>query len=134
MDTEFLIESAVSLAAIAIMVTTAWFVFRSPRASVTKEEAAERLAFDEPDFRPVRWLIDREGRAVLAEGAAGDIALVSRLGLDLVTRRFPAKMLHAEASDGALVIRPNDPGSTKLIIAADGAAEWARKLAPAGAM
>ncbi len=130
MTGNLLIDSLISLGAIAFMVAVAWIVFRSPPAAVTRESASERLAFDEPDFRPQRWLIDREGRAAIAEGAGGDIALVSRLGLDLVTRRLPAVALRAEAEEGALVIRPNDPGSRTLVIAAEGAAEWARKLGP----
>ncbi len=131
--TELFIESAISLGAIAIMVTLAWLVFRAPPAPVTEDAAAERLAFDEPDFRPVTWLVDREGRAAIAEGAGGDVAIVSRLGLDLVTRRFPAAAVRAEAAEDALTIRPNDPGSRRLVIAADNAAEWARKLGRAGA-
>ncbi|PQA86892.1 hypothetical protein [Hyphococcus luteus] len=133
MSGNLLIDSLISLAAIALMVGVAWAFFRSPPAPVTEAAAAERLAFDEPDFRPVRWLIDREGRAAMAEGAGGDIALVSRLGIDLVTRRFPAEAVRAAEEAGALVIRQTDPGSRRLVIEAEGAAEWARKLAPAGA-
>lgn len=132
MTGNLLIDSLVSLGAIAFMVAVAWVFFRAPGPAVTEETASERLAFDEPDFRPRQWLIDREGRAAIAEGNSGDIALVSRLGLDLVTRRFPAAAVRAEAADGVLVVLPNDPGSRKLVIAADGAAEWARKLSPAG--
>ncbi len=132
MTGNLLLDSLISLSAIAFMVAVAWVVFRAPPGPVTQQAAAERLAFDEPDFRPRQWLIDREGRAAIAEGNSGDIALVSRLGLDLVTRRFPAAAVRAEAADGALVVLPNDPGSRKLVIAADGAAEWARKLSPAG--
>lgn len=126
-------DSMISLAAIALMVGLAWAVFRAPPAPVTEEAAAERLAFDEPDFRPVRWLLDRQGRAALAEGAGGDIALVSRLGIDLVTRRLPAAAVQAAEEAGALVIRPNDPGARRLVIEAADAAQWARKLMPAGA-
>ncbi|WP_375206157.1 hypothetical protein [Hyphococcus sp.] len=133
MTGNLLIDSLISLAAIALMVALAWAVFRTPPGPVTQDAAAERLAFDEPDFRPQHWLIDREGRAVMAEGAGGDIALVSRLGLDLVTRRFPAGAMRVSEEDGALVVRPSDPGSRRLVIEADGAAEWARKINPAGA-
>ncbi|WP_428409054.1 hypothetical protein [Hyphococcus sp.] len=133
MTGNLIIDSLISLAAIAFMVALAWFVFRAPPAPVTEDAAAERLAFDEPDFRPVAWLVDRDGRAAIAEGAGGDVAIVSRLGIDLVTRRFPAAAVRAEAGDGALTIRPADPGSRRLVIAADGAAEWARKLGRAEA-
>ncbi len=130
MTGNLLIDSLISLAAIALMVALAWVFFRDPPGPVTEDAAAERLAFDEPDFRPVSWLIDGQGRAAMAEGAGGDIALVSRLGGDLVTRRFPAAAVRAAEEGGALVIRPNDPGSRRLVIAAPGAAEWARKLGP----
>lgn len=132
MTGNLLIDSLISIAAIGLMVAVAWALFRSPAPAVTAEAAAERLAFDEPDFRPVRWLVDRKGRAALAEGAGGDVALVSRLGADLLTRRFPAAAVRAAEEAGALVIRPADPGARRLVIEADGAAEWARKLGPGG--
>ena len=131
MTGNYLIDSLISLGAIAFMVGVAWLMFRASPAAVTRESAAERLAFDEPDFRPVRWLIDTEGRAALAEGTGGEIALISRLGLDLVTRRFPAAAVRVMEEGGALVVRPTDPGSRKLVIVADEAAEWSRKLASA---
>ncbi|MEO1136318.1 MAG: hypothetical protein AAFW68_06870 [Pseudomonadota bacterium] len=127
------VDSLVSLAAIALMVGLARLFFPASGETVTQARAAERLAFDEPDFRPVRWLIDGEGRAALAEGEAGDLALVSRLGLDLVTRRFPAGAMRADAAEGKLVIRPGDPGSRKVALASDDAALWARKFSPTGA-
>jgi hypothetical protein len=132
MTGDLLIDSLISVAAIALMVGVAWAFFRAPAQPVTEAAAAERLAFDEPDFRPVRWLADAKGRAVIAEGADGDVAVVSRLGTDLVTRRFPAGAVRASAETGALTIRPGDPGSRRLVIEAEGAAEWARKLGAAG--
>lgn len=132
MTGNLLIDSLISVAAIALMVGVAWALFRAPAPAVTKEAATERLAFDEPDFRPIRWLVDGKGRAALAEGADGDVAIVSRLGVDLLTRRFPAEAVRASEQTGMLVIRPNDPGSRRLVIEAEGAAEWARKLGAAG--
>lgn len=129
MTGNLILDSLVSLAAIALMVFFAWVMFRAPSNPVTEEEARARLAFDEPDFAPVRWLIDKNGNAALAEGADGDYALVSRLGLDLVTRRFPAEAVRAAEEAGALVIRPMDPGSGTVRVRAPEAAEWARKFA-----
>jgi hypothetical protein len=131
MTGNLLLDSIISLGAIALMVAVARLLFPPPPVALTEAEARERLAFDEPDFRPVRWLIDKDGRAALAEGAEGDVALVSRLGLDLVTRRYPAAAVRAAEEDGALVVRPNDPGSRRVVIAADGAADWARKFSAA---
>ena len=130
MTSSLVIESLISIAAIGLMVGLAWFVFKTPSPAVTEQNARERLAFDEPDFEPVSWLIDRQGRAALAEGSNGDLALVSRLGLDLVTRRYPASALKAAERDGVLTVAPQDPGARAVRLAADEAAQWARKLDP----
>ncbi|WP_395073716.1 hypothetical protein [Hyphococcus sp.] len=128
MTIELLIESLVSIAAIALMVGMAWLIFKTPSPTITEELARERLAFDEPDFSPVQWLIDRDGRAALAEGADGDYALVSRLGLELVTRRYPGAVMKVADCDGVLIVAPLDPGATEISLAADDAAQWARKF------
>lgn len=130
MTSSLVIESLISIAAIGLMVGLAWLVFKTPSPAVTEKNARERLAFDEPDFDPVSWLIDREGRGALVEGADGDVALVTRLGLDLVTRRYPASALKVVESEGVLVVAPLDPGARKVRLAADNAAQWARKLGP----
>lgn len=129
MTGNLVLDSFISLAAIGLMVLLAWALFRAPSNPVTEEEARSRLALDEPDFRPAGWLFDRDGRSVLIEGADGDYALVSRLGLDLVTRRFDARMLKATEEAGVLTIRPGDPGARVVRLASPDAAVWARKLA-----
>ncbi len=111
------------------MVFAAWLAFRAPPAVVDESAAQSRLAFDEPDFQPLAWLFDGEGRAALAEGADGDFALVFRLGADLVTRRFPAGVASATAKEGALIVRPADPGAGPVTLRAAGADDWARKIA-----
>ena len=129
MTGNLLIDSAISIGAIALMVLAAWLAFRAPPKPVDEAAASARLEFDEPDFAPRRWLIDRDGRAALAEGANGEFALVFRLGVDLVTRRFPAGAAKAEARDGALVVRPGDPGARAVTLAGGDAALWARNIA-----
>ncbi len=131
MTGDLLLDSVISLAAIALMVAFAWFMFSAPPLKVTKEVARERLAFDEPDFTPVHWLIDAEGRAALAEDEAGDFALISRLGVDLVTRRYAAGAMRVTVEGGVLAIAPLDPGSRTVKLAAGEAAQWARKFAGA---
>lgn len=128
MTGNLLIDSAISLSAIALMVAAAWIAFRQAPVPVDEKEARERLAFDEPDFTPARWLFDREGRAALAEGANGDFALVFRVGVDLVTRRFPAGSGVADTQGAALVVRPADPGAASVALKGDGAEDWARKI------
>ncbi len=129
MTGNLVLDSAVSLAAIGLMVLLAWAMFRAPSNPVTEVEARERLALDEPDFRPIGWLFDRDGASVLIEGAGGDYALVSRLGLDLVTRRFDPATMKATEESGVLTIRPGDPGSRAIRLVSPDAAAWARKLA-----
>ncbi|WDI31329.1 hypothetical protein PUV54_15375 [Hyphococcus flavus] len=128
MTGNLLLDSLVSLGAIGLMVLLAWVMFRAPLKPVTEEEAAERLRFDEPDFKPVSWLIDEKGRAAFAEGEDGDYALVSRLGVDLVTRRYPAIAVNAAEEGGALVLKPLDPGSSTVRLHTADAATWARKF------
>ncbi|WP_425409043.1 hypothetical protein [Hyphococcus sp.] len=128
MTGDYIIDSVISLAAIGLMVFVAWVMFRTPFKPVTQEEARERLAFDEPDFTPAHWLVDDKGKAVFVEGADGDYALVSRLGLDLVTRRFQGEAVRATEQSGALRIKPLDPGSRAVTVSAPEAAAWARKF------
>jgi hypothetical protein len=110
------------------MVLVAWLVFRTPPAPVDEAQARDRLAFDEPDFKPGRWLLDEDGKAALAEGEGGDFALVARLGADLVTRRFRPGGAKAKVESGALFIKPAGAGGPVVRIAAPDAAAWVRKL------
>lgn len=129
MTGDLIIDSVISLGAIALMVLLARLFFPASPVEVTKSAAGHRLAFDEPDFAPAAWLVDGHGRAALAEGDAGDIALVVRLGADLVTRRFGVAV-PATAENGVLTIPQMEPGVGKVVIAAgdQDAALWARKL------
>lgn len=129
MTGNLLIDSLISIGAIAVMVLTARLVFPAPPAKVTREAAQKRLAFDEPDFDPIAWLEDTQGRAVIAANQAGEFALVSRLGLDLVVRRFKAGAVQAEIEGGALVLRLPDPTVPRAVIEHRDAAIWARNLA-----
>ncbi len=129
MTGNLILDSLISLAAIGLMVGLAWVLLPPPPVSITEEIARERLAFDEPDFTPVRWLIDTDGRAAIAEGARGDVAIVSLLGIDLVTRRYPAAALRVAEEGGSLVIDPVDSGARAVKVQAADAALWARKFA-----
>lgn len=126
MTGDLLIDSVISLGAIAVMVATAWALFREPAEPVSERAARERLAFDEPDFNPITWLADGKGRALLAEGDAGDFALALRVGRDLVTRRFSTAL--ASAEDGVLIIRLGEAGLAKVEFSSAQATIWAGKL------
>ncbi|MEO1240734.1 MAG: hypothetical protein AAFX54_02400 [Pseudomonadota bacterium] len=128
MTGNLLIDTVISIAAIAVMVAIARLLFPPPAAKVTEAAAMERLALDEPDFAAQAWLIDREGRAALAQGAAGDFALIKKLGLDLVTRRFRAGAVSVAADESALILGLGDTTLPRVVISTDDAAHWALKL------
>ncbi len=128
MTGNLILDSLISLAAIALMVFAAWFAFRGQARPVDEAAARERLALDEPDFAPERWLFDDEGRAALIEGKPGDFALVFRRGADLVTRRFKAGDVAARADENALTLRPSDPGAGAVRMRSKQAAHWAHKI------
>ena len=128
MTGNLLLDSLISLGAIALMVLAAWAAFRGHPNPLDETAARERLAFDEPDFAPQRWLLDGQGRAALAESDRGEFALVSRLGADLVTRRFGPGGARVRIDGDALIVAPHDPGARPVRIEAAGAAEWARNL------
>ncbi|MEX6634299.1 hypothetical protein [Hyphococcus lacteus] len=125
------IDSSISLLAIGSMVLLAWLMFRGPVPPITMKEAAGRLAFDEPDFQPLNWFIDCDGRSALVEGAGGEYALVSRLGVDLVTRRFPPGIALKTHLDGdGLTVFATDITTRSVRLCGPDAAQWASKLAP----
>lgn len=125
------IDSLISLLAIGSMVLLAWLMFRGAVPPITVKEAAGRLAFDEPDFQPVNWFIDYDGQSALVEGAGGEYALVSRLGVDLVTRRFPSGgSLKAILDDDGLTVFAKDITTRSVRLCGPDAALWARKIAP----
>lgn len=132
MTGNLLIDTLISIAAIAVMVAIARLLFPPPAAKVTEASATERLALDEPDFAAQSWLIDREGRAALAQSAAGDFVLIKKLGLDLVTRRFRAGAVAAVADENTLVLGLGDTTLPKVVISTDDAAHWALKLKSEG--
>lgn len=132
MTGNLLIDTLISIAAIAVMVAIARLLFPPPAASVTEASATERLALDEPDFAAQAWLIDRQGCAALAQGAAGDFVLIKKLGLDLVTRRFRAGAVSVAAEKNALILGLGDTTLPKVVISTDDAAHWALKLKSEG--
>jgi len=128
MTGNLLIDTLISIAAIAVMVAVARLFFPTPAAPVTEASAMDRLALDEPDFKPRAWLIDHEGRAALAEGADSDFVLVKRVGLDLVSRRFRAEAVKAAHHNDELAIEFADTTLPRAVILNGGAAEWVQKL------
>ncbi|MHA7873362.1 MAG: hypothetical protein ACX939_13515 [Hyphococcus sp.] len=128
MTGNLIIDTLISAVAIAVMVLVARFVFPAPRDGVTLAKARERLAFDEPDFRPRDWLIDQKGRAALVEGEGGDFALVRKLGLDLLTRRFRTGGASVEKDENGLTLNLHDPTLPKTVFVTTAADKWLLKF------
>lgn len=125
------LDSAISLGAIALMVLAVHLAFKSPAAKFQQSSVQARLAFDEPDFAPIDWLFDEEGRAALALGQGGDFALIYKHGADLVTRRIDVGAADIAVQETSLTITQTDPGSRAVTLRAGDAARWARKIAGA---
>lgn len=128
MTGNLLLDTLISLAAIAVMVLLARLLFPAPGAKVTEAEARERLALDEPDFTPDAWLIDEQGRAALAEGASGEYALVKKVGLDLAIRRFKKGDMQVGDQEGDLVLSSGDLTLPETRISNPKASAWTLKL------
>jgi len=121
-----LIDLAILAAGVALLAAAAWAVFGARPAPIDMEHAAERLAFDEPDFEAVRWLSDEAGSAALARNLKGETALVLTHGDGLVSRRFRAGAMPARYEDGRLIVERADATARRAAFAlsADEAALW----------
>ena len=104
MTGNLLIDSAISIFAIALMVLAARLAFGKPSAVVSLAAAEDRLAFDEPDFAPVDWLVDTDANGALARNERGEVAILFARGDGIVTRRFAAGAVKAGIAGNSLVI------------------------------
>lgn len=129
MTGNFFIDNAISAAGIAFVVLVVFLLFRPRAAPVTEEEARARIAIDEPDYAIVSMLIAESGRAVLARNEGGEFIIVSRIGADLITRRFNAGGAKVLCEDDALTIALSDITTPDFDFGRiEGAVEWARAL------
>jgi hypothetical protein len=132
------LDLALSLFGVLALVGAAYLLGATRTAAVTLEAAAERLAFDEPDFAVGDWLIDGAGRAAAAMSRDGrEIALVFALGDGLATRRLSRGRVVAERAGSDIVIRLGEPSLGKLRLAAPDVAtadEWVLRLAGPNSM
>ena len=126
MTGNLLIDSAISLGGIAFIVLIAYFLFNRTKPVFTRENAAERLAFDEPDFNPVEWLDGNADGVWMAHNGAGEVALVWTMGDSLASRRYKAGELKLRHKDGVLsVAAPDHTAPTRKMSAnADEAGKW----------
>ena len=126
-----LIDLAISAAGVALLVGLSRLVFGGVRAQVDEAAAAERLAFDEPDFEPEVWFLDSGGRGAAAVNAQGEIAVVKPLGDGLATRRGAASAFRLSCDGATLEISAPDHTFPRLSLAApsdEAALQWAVRL------
>ena len=102
----------------------------TPDRAAARAAAADRLAFDEPDFAPTDWLAGAGG--ALALNAAGEAALVVPLGDGLATRRVRLCDLRSRREGAVILIEAPDHAFSSLAVTAASEAEarrWAARLA-----
>ncbi|HBK91444.1 MAG TPA: hypothetical protein DDZ68_07220 [Parvularcula sp.] len=98
-----LIELVLSIAGVGLLVAVSWMLGAWRNAFVTANAAADRLAFDEPDFAAREWLVGADGKAAAARSADGaEIALVFALGDSFATRRLARRQARVEQRGAAL--------------------------------
>lgn len=128
-----LIDLAISLAGVAILIGLSWLFGAMKSVVVTKETAIERLAFDEPDFKPGEWFVGADAKSAAARSADGhETALVFAVGDGLATRRFRHGAVSIEKSGTSLAFRIGEFSlrRVRLVAPDDAAAEhWILRLA-----
>lgn len=133
MTGDLYLDLAISVAGIALMVGVSWMIGAWRSRPVERAAAAERLAFDEPDFAAVDWMVSEDRRAAAAISERGDeAALVFSVGDRLATRRFALGDVRARCEDSKIIIETGDLSKPKIVLAAQDArqaAEWAGRLA-----
>jgi hypothetical protein len=132
MTGDLAIDLAISLAGIALMVGVSFLIGAWRSAPVSEAAARERLAFDEPDFAPARFMVSRDGKAAAAISGAGDeAAFVFSVGDGLATRRLRCGAFKVRREGGEVVAELADPSKPKLRLIAgnsEEAADWAGGL------
>ena len=110
-DQAYLIQFAVSAAAIVILALVAWWA-RIPRKVEPLTEASARalIAEELPDLRLDRVWVDAAGETAVAR--AGEAAVVLfRVGDSYAVREAPwSNIPHCRVAKGAAVFRFDDPG------------------------
>jgi len=132
-----LIDLAISLTGIAILVGLARVIFGAAQQPLNTGSAVGRLAFDEPDFAPVEWVVDEAAGAAIARNGAGEIALIKAVGDGLATRRAKAGTFSCAHDGKVLTIAPPDLTFGGVTVTAANEAEamqWALHIAGGEAM
>lgn len=136
MPTGLLVELAASLAGVLVLVAVSYALGAWRSVRIDLGAAAERLAFDEPDFRAGDWLVGADGKAAaaLSEGGA-ELALVFAVGDSLATRRLKRDKANVSRRGAAVEFRLGEAalGSVRVAAASEAAAEqWLSRFDRAG--
>ncbi len=136
MPTELLIKLGFSLAGVGLLVGLSYVLGALRSARVTEAAAADRLGFDEPDFKPAQWLVGADGKAAAALSADGtEIGLVFAMGDDFATRRLRRAGATVRREGSALMFLLHEPSRRAVRVAApdEKAAEvWLLRLRSGG--
>lgn len=127
-----LVDLGISLAGTLLLVGLSFALGAWRGVTLDAASAAERLAFDEPDFRAEAWLVGADKRAALAVDASGrDIAVVFTVGDGLATRRFPAGSKPVSREGRSLTVMLGEISKRRVTLATEGDAQaeaWAGRL------
>jgi hypothetical protein len=128
-----ILDLAVSLAGVVVIVAITYVLGAFKSATVSVAAAADRLAFDEPDFKVGDWLVGVDGKSAAAVSADGaETALVFAVGDCLATRRFRKGAIGLEKDGAGIAFRLGEPSRRVIrLAAADPAAaeQWLLRLA-----
>lgn len=135
MTGSLVVDLLISLAGIFVLVGVSYAFGGWRDAAVSEAEAAERLAFDEPDFSPGEWIVGADGKTAVALSADGrEIAIVFAVGDGVASRRFSRDAVAWETRADGLLLRLNEPSRGGVTLAApdsETAARWRSRLAGA---
>lgn len=133
MTGNLLIDLAISFAGIVVLVGVSFLFGAMRSATVTDRAAAERLAFDEPDFRAGEWLIGADGKSAAALSAdSAETALVFAVGDRLASRRFRHGAIGLEREGATVIFRVSEPSLPRVRLTAPdehSAEQWVLRLA-----
>ncbi|MEZ5922463.1 MAG: hypothetical protein R3C60_14090 [Parvularculaceae bacterium] len=122
------IDLAISLGGIILMVAVSYFLGAWRTVKIDAAAAADRLSFDEPDFKPATWRVSSDGLAAAAASVnGGETALVFVLGDGLASRRFRSGAAPVRQNGRSLVWRLGEPSLPKVTVTAESediAADW----------
>ena len=111
MDQGYLIQFAVSAAAIVVLALVAWWA-RIPREVEPLDEASARalIAEELPDLRVDRIWVDASGETAVARAGEAGVVLF-RVGDGYAVRETPwVEVARCRPAKGAAIFRFNDPG------------------------